>query len=88
MIPTRWYRSSGGALVIQGGTGQDGQTSVTFVEQAELGGGLVLRHGEASFSAASNGIIGGLYGGHTLLANCFAGFCIAPSGANPPSRPW
>ncbi|MGO9210846.1 MAG: hypothetical protein ACLPXM_05955 [Terriglobales bacterium] len=72
---------SGGALVIQGGTGQDGQTSVTFVEQVELGGGLVLRHGEASFSAASNGIIGGLYAGSTLLANCFAGFCIAPSGS-------
>ena len=51
------------------------------MEQVELGGGLVLRHGEASFSAASNGIIGGLYAGSTLLANCFAGFCIAPSGS-------
>jgi hypothetical protein len=72
---------SGGALQIQGGTGQDGQTTVTFVEQVELGGALVLRHGEASFSAASNGIIGGLYAGSTLFANCFAGFRIAPSGS-------
>ena len=72
---------SSGALVVQGGTGQDGQTTVTFVEQVELGGGLVLRHGEASFSTPSNGIIGGLYTGSVLLANCFAGFSIAPSGS-------
>ncbi|HYN14824.1 MAG TPA: hypothetical protein VES66_03425 [Terriglobales bacterium] len=70
---------SGGALEIQGGTGQDGQTTVTFVEQVELGGALALRHGEVSFSAASNGIIGGLYAGSILLANCFAGFRITPS---------
>ena len=67
--------------MIQGGTGQDGQTSVAFVEQVELGGALVLRHGETSFNAASDGIIGGLYSGSTLLANCFAGFRIAPSGS-------
>ena len=72
---------SGGALVVGGGTGQDGQTTVAFVEQVELGGGLVLRHGEASFRAASNGIIGGLYAGGILLANCFAGFRILPSGS-------
>ncbi|MGA9207295.1 MAG: hypothetical protein WB347_05815 [Terriglobales bacterium] len=72
---------SAGALVVQGGTGQDGQTTVVFVEQVELGGGLALRHGEVSFSAASNGIIGGLYTGNILLANCFAGFSIAPSGS-------
>ncbi len=79
--PTAAVSVSGGALQIQGGTGQDGQTTVTFVEQVELGGALVLRHGEASFSAVSNGIIGGLYAGSTLLANCFAGFRIVPSGS-------
>jgi len=72
---------SNGALVVQGGTGQDGQTSVTFVEQVELGAALVLRHGETSFSAASDGIIGGLYTGNILLANCLAGFRITPSGS-------
>lgn len=79
--PTGVVSLSAGALVVQGGTGQDGQTSVTFVEQVELGGALVLRHGEASFSAASNGVIGGLYIGNTLIANCLAGFRIAPSGS-------
>ena len=72
---------SGGALQIQGGTGADGQTNVCFVEQIELGGGLMLRHGEVSFTAASSGIIGGLYTGSIVLANCFAGFNIAPSGS-------
>jgi len=71
---------NGGALVIQGGTGQDGQTTVSFVEQLELGGGFMLRHGDASFSAASNGIIGGLYTGSIQQTSCLAGFRITPSG--------
>ena len=79
--PSSAVSVSGGALAVQGGTGQDGQTSVTFVEQVELGGGLALRHGEVSFSAASSGIIGGLYTGSVVLANCFAGFSIAPAGS-------
>lgn len=70
---------SGGALLVQGGTGQDGHTSLAFVEQIELGGGLMLRHGEVSFIAPSDGIIGGLFAGSLLLANCIAGFRIAPS---------
>ena len=81
--PTAAVSVGGGSLVLQGGTGQDGQTSVTFVEQVELGGGLALRHGEVTFTGASSGIIGGLYAGSVLLANCFAGFYIATSGSQP-----
>jgi hypothetical protein len=78
---------SGGTLQVQGGTGQDGQTTVAFVEQVELGGALVLRHGEVVFSAASNGIIGGLYAGDAVPANCFAGFRIAPAGSQSTIQP-
>ena len=71
----------GGALQVQGGTGQDGQTAITFAEWLELGGALTLRHGEVSFTAASDGIIGGLYAGAVSVAGCLAGFRITPAGA-------
>lgn len=69
-------------LQIAGGTGVDGQTTVAFIEQIELGGALELQHGDVSFTAASQGILGGLYNGGTAAAGCLAGFQITPSGAN------
>jgi hypothetical protein len=69
-------------LQISGGTGLDGQTSVSFIEQIELGGALKLQHGDVSFTAASHGILGGIYSGVVAVAGCLAGFQITPSGAN------
>jgi hypothetical protein len=60
--------------------GGDGQTAVKFIEQIELGGALQLQHGDVSFSAASQGVLGGLYAGAISAAGCLAGFQIAPSG--------
>ncbi len=68
-------------LQIAGGTGSDGQTTVSFIELIELGGALELQHGNVSFSAASQGVIGGLYSGAVAVANCVAGFQVAPSGS-------
>ena len=87
--PTRWSVAdpahaisvSSGALQVAGGTGADGATTVIFAEQIELGGALQLQHGDVLFSAASNGIIGGLYSGPIASANCFAGFQVTFSGA-------
>jgi len=69
------------ALQVSGGTGQDGQTSVSFIELIEMGGALELQHGDVSFTGASQGIIGGLYAGAIAAANCFAGFEIRPAGS-------
>jgi hypothetical protein len=69
-------------LQIAGGTGADGQTTVSFIEQIELGGALKLQHGDVSFAAASHGVLGGLYAGAISAAGCLTGFQIAPSGAN------
>ncbi|HYX70984.1 MAG TPA: hypothetical protein VE825_17750, partial [Terriglobales bacterium] len=88
LAATRWQKAdpasaisvSGGKLQVQGGTGVDGQTTVTFAEKVELGGVLMLQHGEATFSAASDGILGGLYSGSIAQANCLAGFRVTPSG--------
>ncbi len=72
---------SGGKLCVSGGTGADGATTVTFAEQIELGSALMLQHGEIQFTAASNGVIGGLYNGATDIPHCLAGFRVTPSGA-------
>ncbi|HEY7615582.1 MAG TPA: hypothetical protein VH744_02170, partial [Terriglobales bacterium] len=66
---TRWVETdpagaisvSSGKLEVTGGTGTDGQTTVMVRERLELGGALVLQHGDVLFSAASRGLLGGLY---------------------------
>lgn len=67
-------------LIVNGGTGQDGQTSVKFIEQIELGGALELQHGDVSFAGPSTGVLGGLYAGSISVAGCLAGFQVTPSG--------
>lgn len=87
--PTRWSVTdpSGAVSVVQGklqiagGTGQDGQTTVAFIEQIELGGAQVLQHGDVMFNAASNGVVGGLYAGVVSVAGCLAGFRVSPNEA-------
>ena len=78
--PTSAVSVVGGALVIAGGTGADGQTTISFVEKVELGGAVVLVHGDVTFSGASNGVLGGLYAGAITAGGCLAGFHVAPSG--------
>jgi hypothetical protein len=88
--PTRWIVTdpehvitvSDGQLQVAGGTGIDGQTLLNFIEKIELGGATVLEHGDFVFAEASNGVIGGLYGGAVSIADCLAGFRITPDGAN------
>ncbi len=67
-------------LQVSGGTGTDGQTTVEFVEQIELGGAMELQHGDISFASPSRGVIGGLYAGAVAAANCRAGFQVTPNG--------
>ena len=67
-------------LQVSGGNGQDGATAVEFVEQIELGGALELQHGDISFAAPSQGVIGGLYSGAIGVSGCVAGFQVTPSG--------
>ncbi len=88
--PTTWLVSDPSSAVsvaaqtlqIAGGTGVDGQTTVSFIEQIELGGALELQHGDVSFTAASQGVLGGLYARAISAAGCLAGFQIMPSGAD------
>ena len=72
---------AGQTLSMNGGTGQDGQTSVKFIEQIELGGALEMQHGDVSFAGPSAGVLGGLYAGSISVAGCLAGFRVTPSGS-------
>jgi len=56
---------------------QGGGAAVAFAEKVELGGALQFQHGDVTFQAASDGVIGGLYDG----ANCLGGFLIANIGS-------
>lgn len=78
--PSSAVSVSGGKLQIAGGTGADGATTVGFVEKIELGGAVVLQHGDVTFSAASSGVLGGLYPSGVSIAGCLAGFQITPNG--------
>lgn len=78
--PTSAISVAAQALRINGGNGQDGGTTVSFLEQIELGGALELQHGDVSFAGASQGIIGGLYSGSISAAGCVAGFQVAAAG--------
>jgi hypothetical protein len=87
--PTTWTLNDpsstvsvvGQTLQIAGGTGVDGQTTVSFIEQIEMGGALELQHGDVSFTASSQGVLGGLYAGAISAEGCLAGFQVTPSGA-------
>ena len=87
--PATWMVSDPGAAVsvaaqtlqVNGGTGRDGQTTVAFIEQIELGGAVELQHGDVSFAGPSTGVLGGLYAGAISAAGCLAGFEVSPSGS-------
>ena len=89
MNPTRWVAAdptsaitvSSGKLQISGGTGIDGQSTAALVEKIELGGALVLQHGDIAFTAASDAVIGGLYPTNISIAGCLAGFRVTPAGS-------
>lgn len=47
-----------------------------------MAGGLRIQHGQLTFSAPTNGTMGGIYNGAISDGNCIAGFRITPSGGN------
>ena len=67
-------------LAISGGTGSDGQTTMTAIDPVELGGSLVLEAGGVMLAASSAGMLCGLYTGSVNLGSCFAGFRVRSSG--------
>jgi hypothetical protein len=80
MDPAGVISTSGGKLVVAGGTGTANGTQVNLTEKIELGGTVLLQHGDVAFDSASDGVLGGLYPDAVSAGACFAGFDIARVG--------
>jgi hypothetical protein len=70
---------TGGGLTLNGGNGLDGQTTVEALDAVEMGGSIVAQLGGVKLTAASDGMLAGMYQGTPVLANCFAGFRVRQS---------
>lgn len=66
-------------LTMTGGTGLDGQTTLSAVDAFEMGGSIVAQLGGVVLGAASDGMLAAMYEGTPVLANCFAGFRVRQS---------
>jgi hypothetical protein len=85
--PTVWAVSDPGGhlsvtsagLTMSGGNGFDGQTMLTALDAVEMSGALVVELNNVLLSAASDGMLAGMYDGNLVLANCFAGFRVRQS---------
>jgi hypothetical protein len=73
---------SAAGLTMTGGTGLDGQTTLTAIDAVELGGALVIEAGSLQLGGASAGVVCGLYSGATQSANCFVGYNVRQSGGS------
>ena len=80
--PGSHFGMGAGGLTLTGGNGLDGQTVFAAFNPIELGGTLIFELGSVLLQPGSAGILGGLYAGAPILANCTGGFSVAPSGGN------
>ena len=77
--PGSHFSLSGAGLTFSGGNGIDGQTTFAAWDQIELGGTTVVELDAVLLGGASAGLLGGLYDGPNVQANCFAGFNVRQS---------
>ena len=61
---------------MNGGNGIDGQTLLTWLDQIEMGGTLLLEAVGVTISPGSTGILAGFFGELRLQAECTAGFQV------------
>ncbi len=85
--PQRWSVSDpgshialgAGGLVLTGGNGLDGQTTLAAAAGVELGGTVLLEATSVVLGQGSAGVLLGIYSGATSCANCVAGFSVQQS---------
>ncbi len=71
------YLSVGaGGLVMQGGTGRDGQTQLTWINPIEMGGTLLLEANGVTLANGSGGVLAGFFVGEQTQQACTAGFQV------------
>ena len=75
-------------LALTGGNDFDGQTTLTAIQQIEMGGTLVIEAGSLQLGGASDGVVCGLFEGATSRASCFAGYNVRQSGGTTVATPF
>jgi hypothetical protein len=78
--PGSFVSLTSAGLTMRGGTGLDGQTTLTAIDSIEMGGTLVVEAGSITLSSPSTGILCGLYDGAVKSESCFAGYNVRQSG--------
>jgi hypothetical protein len=63
-----------GGLTMNGGSGIDGQTALTWIDPVEMGGTLLLEAVGVKLSPGSTGILAGFFTSLETAPNCTAGF--------------
>lgn len=77
-----------GGLVLTGGNGYDGQTTLAAWDAFELGGSLIIEAADVQLNPPSDGVLLGLYSGAVERDNCVAGYNIRQSGGNTVLTPY
>jgi hypothetical protein len=63
-------------LTMNGGNGIDGETLITWLDEIEMGGTLLVEATGVTLSAGSTGILAGLFGAGERASTCTAGFQV------------
>ncbi len=67
-------------LTMQGGNGIDGDTLISWLDQIEMGGTLLLEATGVTLAAGSTGVVAGFFVGLETQAACTAGFQVTAQG--------
>ena len=65
-----------GGLLLSGGNGFDGQTTMVAATKVEMGGTLVAELSTVTLQAGSDGVLLGMYSNIVTIPNCVAGFRV------------
>jgi hypothetical protein len=65
-----------GGLLMQGGSGRDGETQLAWLDPVEMGGTLLLEATGVALANGSNGVLAGFYVSDRMQDACTAGFKV------------
>ena len=71
-----YHKLGAGGLVMDGGSGYDGQAVLSWLDPVEMGGTLLLEAVGVTLSPGSTGILAGFFTGMLTQSGCIAGFQV------------
>jgi hypothetical protein len=72
-----YFSLGAGGLVMQGGTGRDGETELTWMDSVEMGGTILIEATGVTLANGSTGVLAGFFSGSQTAAACIAGFQVS-----------